>query len=87
LQVTVELPGSSLVDIQRYIESQRLHFDLYDYQTGGVVPHIEWLAGGAIQLETALRSTLTPVLYTITLSSPHVGDIIDEINSFILALI
>lgn len=39
---------------------------------GGVVPHIEWLAGGSIQLETALRSTLSPVMYTITLASPHV---------------
>ena len=71
LTMNFTLPsGLSLIETQRYIEAQRVYVDLFDYQTCGVVPHLEWIAGTSLPLSSVLRCSLSPLVYRLHLRAP-----------------
>jgi hypothetical protein len=74
MRVPWRAPSSNLYQVHQWLLQMRLHIDLFDYQQIGVVPHIEWVAGGSIPLSQALRSTLMSSLYMLHLFPSHYTD-------------
>jgi hypothetical protein len=76
LRLPFDAPSDSLLETQRWIESNKLTFSLYDYQMGGVVPHIEWLASGSIPFSHALKSSIVAKVIPVTLHASHPAPIV-----------
>ena len=66
----IEPPSQSILEIQRWVESQRVYINVYDYQSSGIVPCTEWVAGTSLPLLPFLRSSILARNISVPLS-PH----------------
>lgn len=71
LFLDIEFPSTDFFAVQRMVQNNPLTFTLYDYQLGGVVPHMECLGVAHLPLSSVLTASCatTPVTRILTMRS------------------
>ncbi|ORY66769.1 hypothetical protein LY90DRAFT_667933 [Neocallimastix californiae] len=59
---SIIVPPGEIQDIQSWVETQSFYFELYDFNSHGIVSHTELLATGSIPLSQVLYSTKKTVM-------------------------
>jgi len=65
LTFSITIPPGEIQDIQTWVESQSFYFELFDFNSHGIVSHTELLAAGSIPLSQVLYNTKKSVMINL----------------------
>jgi len=69
LLFSILIPPGEIQDIQKWVESQSFYFELFDFNSHGIVSHTELLASGSIPLSQVLYSTKKTVMISLPMNN------------------
>ncbi|ORX35830.1 hypothetical protein BCR36DRAFT_375809 [Piromyces finnis] len=69
LDFSILIPPGEIQDIQSWVESQSFFFELFDFNSHGIVSHTELLATGSIPLSQVLYSTKKTVMINLLMNT------------------